>query len=202
MERVKGFRINRRLALIIFIVIVWSIPLFLPAETLERFALDGEKRRRKGGREAVARKAVTVYLDEAAYQRLRELIAPKTISRELDDLIRKRIAELEGKEYDPFESADYEELKREYERLLKETEKMERTLKKRGTYQKLVAVTDEIEEELGTKDLKTVAPMLLDRWDEDREDAHLFISFLEKLKKMKEAEKQLEEIRRGGRDNG
>ena len=49
----------------------------------------------------MARKAVTVYLDEAAYQRLGELIAPKTISRELDDLIRKRIAELEGKEYDP-----------------------------------------------------------------------------------------------------
>jgi len=81
----------------------------------------------------VARKAITVYLDEAAYQRLRELIAPKAISRELDDLIRKRIVELEGKEYDSLESADYEELKREYERLLKETEKMERTLKKRGT---------------------------------------------------------------------
>ena len=144
------------------------------------------------------RKAVTVYLDETAYQRLRELIAPKTISRELDDLIRKRIAELEGKEYDPLESADYEELKREYERLLKETEKMERTLKKRGTYQKLVAVTDEIEEELETKDLKTVTPIILERWDEPKEDAHLFISFLEKLKKMKEAEKQLEEIRRCG----
>ena len=76
---------------------------------------------------------------------------------------------------------------------------MERTLKKRGTYPKLIAVTDEIEEELRTKDLKTVAPVLLDRWDEAKEDAHLFISFLEKLKKMKEAEKQLEEIRRGGR---
>ena len=146
----------------------------------------------------MVRKTVTVYLDETAYQRLRKLIAPKTISRELDDLIKKRIAELEDREYNPLESADYEELKREYERLLKETEKMERTLKKQGTYQKLVAVTDEIEEELGTKDLKTVAPMLLDRWDGDREDAHLFISFLEKLKKMKEAERQLEEIRRGG----
>jgi len=145
----------------------------------------------------MARKAVTVYLDIAAYQKLRKLIAPKTISRELDDLIKKRIAELEGKEYDPLESADYEELKREYERMLKDTEKMERTLKKRGTYQKLIAVTDEIEEELGTKDLKTVIPMLLDRWNEPKEDAHLFINFLEKLKKMKDAERQLEKIRRG-----
>jgi len=40
MERVKSFRINRRLALLIFIVIVWSIPLFLPVETLERYALE------------------------------------------------------------------------------------------------------------------------------------------------------------------
>jgi len=40
MERVKGFRINRRLALLIFIVIVWSIPLFLPVGTLERYALE------------------------------------------------------------------------------------------------------------------------------------------------------------------
>jgi len=40
MERVKSFRINRRLALLIFIVIVWSIPLFLPVGTLERYALE------------------------------------------------------------------------------------------------------------------------------------------------------------------
>jgi len=40
MERMKGFRINRRLALMIFIVIVWSIPLFLPVGTLERYALE------------------------------------------------------------------------------------------------------------------------------------------------------------------
>jgi len=40
MERVKDFRINRRLALMIFIVIVWSIPLFLPVGTLERYALE------------------------------------------------------------------------------------------------------------------------------------------------------------------
>ena len=40
MERVKSFRINRRLALMIFIVVVWSIPLFLPVGTLERYALE------------------------------------------------------------------------------------------------------------------------------------------------------------------
>ena len=39
MERMK-FRINQRLALMIFIVIVWSLPLFLPVGTLERYALE------------------------------------------------------------------------------------------------------------------------------------------------------------------
>jgi len=40
MEKAKSIRINRRLALMIFIVIVWSIPLFLPVGTLERYALE------------------------------------------------------------------------------------------------------------------------------------------------------------------
>ena len=40
MEKAKNIGINRRLVLIIFIVIVWSIPLFMPAGTLERFALE------------------------------------------------------------------------------------------------------------------------------------------------------------------
>ena len=57
-------------------------------------------------------------------------------------------------------------------------------------------VIDEIEEELGTKDLSIVTPTLLDRWNGAKEDAHLFINFLEKLKKMKETERQLEKIRR------
>ena len=40
MERVKSLKISRRLALMILIVIVWSIPLFLPVGTLERYALE------------------------------------------------------------------------------------------------------------------------------------------------------------------
>jgi len=40
MEKMKGFKINRRLALMIFIIIVWSTLLFLPVGTLERFALE------------------------------------------------------------------------------------------------------------------------------------------------------------------
>ena len=141
------------------------------------------------------RRAVTIYLDEAAYRRLKMLIRPRPVSREIDMLIRRRIAELEGREYDPLESADYEALKQEYTRLIREAERVTRMLRKRETYQRLIEVTADIEEELGTKDLKTVVPELLDRWNENKEDAHLFIGLLETLKKNKEIEKHLEKIR-------
>ena len=42
------------------------------------------------------RRAVTIYLDEAAYRRLKMLVRPRPVSREIDMLIRRRIAELEG----------------------------------------------------------------------------------------------------------
>ena len=142
------------------------------------------------------RRAVTIYLDEAAYRRLKMLVRPRPVSREIDMLIRRRIAELEGRGYDPLESADYEALKQEYARLIREAERVTRMLQKRGTYERLIDVTADIEDELGTKDLKIVAPALLDRWNENKEDAHIFISLLETLKKNKEIEKQLEKIRR------
>jgi len=68
------------------------------------------------------RRAVTIYLDEAAYKTLKKLVRPRPVSREVDMLIRRRIAELEGREYDPLESADYEALKQEYTRLIREAE--------------------------------------------------------------------------------
>lgn len=149
----------------------------------------------------MARKTITVYLDEQVYNRLRELIAPKTISRELDDLIKRRIAELEGREYNPLESADYEELKREYERLVKDIEKMKRPLQKRGVYRLLIAITDEIMTELKTEDISQIAPRLLQNWLGRKEDVHLFINLLEAMKKKLDTEKKLEEIRTGGLAN-
>lgn len=74
----------------------------------------------------MARRAVTPYLDEVVYKRLQELIKPKRVSREIDDLIRRRIAELEGGEYNPAETEDYEALKREHNRLVREAEKLRR----------------------------------------------------------------------------
>ena len=103
----------------------------------------------------MARKAVTLYLDEVAYKRLQELIKPKKISREIDDLIKRRIAELEGREYNPLEEADYEALKREHNRLVREAEKLQRHLKRLKVYSQLLNLM--------------------------KEDAHQFITLLETI---------------------
>jgi hypothetical protein len=142
----------------------------------------------------VTRKTITVYIDEEAYDRLRRLIAPKGISREIEDLIKKRIEEIEGGEYNPIESVDYEALKREYERLVETAEKMTRKLKKRKTYQSLMALADELIRS-GADTLETLIPQILKKWQGKEEDAHLFINLLETLDKKEEAEEKLEKIR-------
>ena len=58
----------------------------------------------------MAKKTVTLYLEAEPYLRLRRLVMPKSVSRDIDELIRKRVAELESREYDAFEEADYEAL--------------------------------------------------------------------------------------------
>jgi hypothetical protein len=142
----------------------------------------------------VTRKTITVYIDEEAYDLLRRLIAPKGISREIEDLIKKRIEEIEGGEYNPLESVDYEALKREYERLVEKAEKMTRKLKKRKTYHALMALADELIRS-GADTLETLIPQILEKWQGKAEDAHLFISLLETLDKKEEAEEKLEKIR-------
>jgi len=147
----------------------------------------------------VARKTITVYIDEGGYKRLRELIAPKSISRELDDLIKKRIAELEGREYNPLESADYEELKREHSRLVREVEKLERHLKRRRVYDDLLKLAYDVDVKIRERDLSNIeeiAPKILDEWDGLKEDAHQFITLLETVRDKWEIERKLEEIRK------
>jgi len=96
-----------------------------------------------------------VYLDEEAYKRLGELIQPKKISQKLNDLIKRRISELEGREYNPAETADYEAFKREHNRLVREAEKLQRHLKRLKVYSQLLNLM--------------------------KEDAHQFITLLETI---------------------
>jgi len=122
------------------------------------------------------RKIITVYPEEEAYKRLRELIKPKKISQKLNDLIKRRIAELEGREYNPAETADYEAFKREHNRLVREAEKLRRHLKRRKVYSQLLNLMKE-----DLSNLDEVTPMILYSWDGWKEDAHQFITLLETI---------------------
>ncbi|MHA1632615.1 MAG: hypothetical protein ACTSXC_07420 [Candidatus Freyarchaeota archaeon] len=144
----------------------------------------------------MVRKTITVYLDEDAYKRLRELIKPKKISQELDMLIKRRIAELEGREYNPLEEADYEALKREHNRLVREAEKLRRHLKRRKVYNQLLNLTFNCGMKEDLSNLDEVTPEILDGWDGWKEDAHQFITLLETIRSKREIERKLEEIRK------
>ena len=147
----------------------------------------------------MARKTITLYLEAEQYRRLRELVAPKSVSREIDELIRRRLAELEGREYDAVEEADYEALKREYHRLVREADRLKKLLEKRGTRRKLLQLTRRILEEMGLERvgdrLREVSAKILRRWKDSKDDAHLYINLLELEKKKAEASRRLEEIR-------
>ena len=141
-------------------------------------------------------------METEPYRRLKELVAPKSISSEVNELIRKRVAELEGREYDVFEEADYEAVKREYQSLVREADKLKKLLEKRGTRRKLLELTRRILEEKGLERvggrLREVSAEILRRWKGNRDDAHLYISLLELEKKKAEASRRLEEIRLKG----
>ena len=148
---------------------------------------------------------MSLYLDPDAYEELKRLCRSRgvSVSREIDELIRKRVAELKGREYDVFEEADYEAVKREYQRLVKEADRLKKLLEKRGTRRKLLQLTRRILEEKGLERvggrLREVSAEILRRWKGNRDDAHLYISLLELEKKKAEASRRLEEIRLKGK---
>ena len=148
---------------------------------------------------------MSLYLDPDAYEELKRLCRSRgvSVSREIDELIRKRVAELEGREYDVVEEADYEAVKREYQRLVREADRLKKLLEKRGTRRELFELTVEIMREIGVEKvggvLEEVSAEILRRWKGSREDAHLYISLLELEKKKAEASRHLEEIRLKGK---
>jgi len=144
----------------------------------------------------LTRKPTSIYVDRDVYDRLKELVAPKPISQELNELMTKRVAELEGEEYDPLESADYEAVKREHATLIREAEKLAKPLKKRKTFEQLLDLAIECGiDQQWLSNLAEVAPRMLQKGDVPKEDIHQFITLMEVTQKRKEAEKKLDEIR-------
>lgn len=144
----------------------------------------------------MGKRNVTIYIDDESVRAFRKAISPKSLSRELEDLMRKRIAELEGKEYAPREQVDYEALKREYDRLVREVDRQERWLRKRKVYDDLATIAVKLG--LDPRDLSNLdaaAPKLRGEWKGLEEDAHQFIILLENVRAKREVERKLDEIR-------
>jgi len=147
------------------------------------------------------KRITTVYLNPDIYEELKRLCRSRgvSVSREIDELIRRRVAELEGREYDVTAEADYEALKREFFRLVQECGRLRKVLEKRGTRRKLLQLTVEIMREMGVEKvggvLEEVSAEILRRWKGSRDDAHLYISLLELEKRKAEVLKRLEKVR-------
>ena len=139
----------------------------------------------------------TLYIDKDLYRELVDLIAPKKPSTELDELILARVLELRGN-VTPEDHIDYEAIKKEHVKLLREVEKLTNLLKGREVYKQL--------EDLGyasglqwngrlMNNLEKATKGILAGWRGVAEDAHTFISLLEAVKTKSEIERQLEKVR-------
>ncbi|MEM3577258.1 MAG: hypothetical protein QXX51_02225 [Candidatus Bathyarchaeia archaeon] len=138
------------------------------------------------------------HVDHQVYAKLKQILMEKfgrSVSEEVNDLLRKRLAELEGTQPPAYETADYENLKREYAKLFDEVERLKTALKKLGCYDELIDLVRELGLDFGDlHNMWDIVPKLMQSW-EDRGQAHQFISLMEKAKKKKELERKLTETR-------
>jgi len=85
-------------------------------------------------------KTTSLYVsDPELWERFKGLIS-RPISREIMDLVRRRVAELEGAEAESASKVDYKvdyELKREYLKVCKEAETLKKRLRRMKAYEKL-----------------------------------------------------------------
>ena len=151
---------------------------------------------------------MSLYLDSDIYEELKRLCRSRgvSVSSEIDELIKKRVAELEGREYDVTAEADYEALKREFFRLVQECDRLRKVLERRGSRRKLLELTVEIMREMGVEKvggvLEEVSAEILRRWKGSKDDVHVFISLLELEKRKADVLRRLEKVRINLRANG
>lgn len=146
----------------------------------------------------MVKKPVTLYVSSETYDALRRLIRPKPISREVEELMRARLAELKGEDGVEAEPVDYEALKDEYYRLARYMNQLRKTLTGYRFFEKLVeAARSHGIDEKTFGNVPEVSARLLKEWEGPREPLHLFISFMEAAQEKKRIERQLEEIRLG-----
>lgn len=136
-------------------------------------------------------------IEKDVYMRLRALLSAqnRSLSEEVAEFMKKRLAELEGAQ-PTAQEADYEALKREYARLVEETKRYVKMFKK-DDLEALQGLA--VDYGLDFKDMhnadEVAAKLLATTTDIPDEAKHIFISLLEVAKRKREIGRKLAEIR-------
>jgi len=142
--------------------------------------------------------ARTLYLDEGLWLRIQRLVkmgyAPNA-SRLVNRILAEALGKLEGSGI-PFDLA-YETLRKKHLALLQEVKKLEKEMNDYGDdYHALIELAQDhgldIQE---LSNIEAIIPKLIKEWKGSRGALHLFITLIEKARKKKQIEKQLEKIR-------
>jgi len=136
-------------------------------------------------------------LERQVYERLKQALAVRGrgISEEINELLRRRLAEIEGVEAQAKESSNYEALKREHVKLAEEVNRLIKLLQKDGTYNQLMEMVAELGLDTELNNANEVIAKLMQKWSEDKTALHIFITLIETSKQKKTIERKLEEIR-------
>jgi predicted CopG family antitoxin len=131
------------------------------------------------------------------YERLKQALAVRgrSISEEVNELLRRRLAEIEGLEASTKDAQNYEALKREHVKLAEEVNRLIKLLQKDGTYNQLMETVAELGLDTELNNAEEVIAKLLQKWSEDKTALHIFITLIETSKQKKTIERKLDEIR-------
>jgi hypothetical protein len=142
----------------------------------------------------------TIFVQDPVWQKAKLLIQEKfgkCISDYLNEHLKQLISEFDGRETAFQEASRYENVKRQYSKLVEDVRLLTKRLKKEGVYQDLMGLAYSLG--LDMIDLHNVAevvPQLFQKWDGYAEHLHLFITLLEIGQKKKALERELTEIRK------
>jgi predicted CopG family antitoxin len=143
-------------------------------------------------------------IEREVYTKLRAVLAAqgKSISEEVNALLKRRLAELEGVEASVQGNEDYEALKSQHLKLVEEVKRLTKPLEKNGVYESLMRFAYELGLDLtDLHNVEEIATKILQNWKSQLDQniqpshIHLFITLLEKGKQKKAIERKLTETR-------
>jgi len=136
-------------------------------------------------------------LERQVYERLRQALAirGRSISEEVNELLSRRLAEIEGVEASTQDTLKYEALKREHVKLAEEVNRLIKLLQRIGAYDQLMEMVAELGLDTELSNAEEVIAKLMQKWNEDKTALHIFITLIETSKHKKAIERKLEEIR-------